>query len=223
MKKEVNLYPYSIFNNIRNEGWYYDERWINDNTIRDFPKEWYEFNLSYNLPLDINKIRREQIELKQKQEELVMKREYKALLHELKIKRYAETHPNFPPDYIPKTMYKDSTANGLTRAICDYITLHGYQAERINTMGTARTKRATDGRVLGVTWTKGTGTVGSADISATIKGRSVKIEVKIGKDRQSEAQKRYQENIEKAGGIYYIAKNFDDFVDFFNDFVNKYN
>jgi hypothetical protein len=49
----------------------------------------------------------------------------------------------------------------------------------------------------------------------------VKIEVKIGKDRQSEAQKRYQENIEKAGGIYYIAKNFDDFVEFFNDFVNK--
>jgi hypothetical protein len=48
----------------------------------------------------------------------------------------------------------------------------------------------------------------------------VKIEVKIGKDRQSDAQKRYQENIEKAGGTYYIAKNFDDFVDFFNEFVS---
>jgi hypothetical protein len=152
-----------------------------------------------------------------------MKKEYKALLHELKLQRYAITHPNYPQDYIPKTMYKDSTANGLTKAICDFINYQGYQAERINTMGTAREKKTTAGKVIGVTWTKGTSTAGSADISATIKGRSVKIEVKIGKDRQSEAQKRYQENIEKAGGIYYIARNFDDFVDFFNDFVNKYN
>jgi len=150
-----------------------------------------------------------------------MKKEYKELLHELKVKQWAITHPNYPSNYIPKTMYKDSTANGLTKAICDYINLHGYQAERINTMGVAREKRTTEGKVIGVTWTKGTSTAGSADISATIKGRSVKIEVKIGKDRQSEAQKRYQENIERAGGTYYIARNFDDFVDFFNDFVNR--
>jgi hypothetical protein len=150
-----------------------------------------------------------------------MKKEYKALLHELKLQRYAITHPNFPPDYIPKTMYKDSTANGLTRAICDFINYQGYQAERINTMGTAREKKTTAGKVIGVTWTKGTSTAGSADISATIKGRSVKIEVKIGKDRQSEAQKRYQENIEKAGGIYIIAKDFDSFVEWYNQFIES--
>jgi hypothetical protein len=150
-----------------------------------------------------------------------MKKEYKALLHELKLQRYAITHPNFPQDYIPKTMYKDSTANGLTRAICDYINYHGYQAERINTMGTAREKKTTAGKVIGVTWTKGTSTAGSADISATIKGRSVKIEVKIGKDRQSDAQKRYQENIEKAGGIYYIAKDFDSFVEWYENFIQN--
>jgi hypothetical protein len=150
-----------------------------------------------------------------------MKKEYKALLHELKLQRYAITHPNYPQDYIPKTMYKDSTANGLTRAICDYINYNGYQAERINTMGTAREKKTTAGKVIGVTWTKGTSTAGSADISATIKGRSVKIEVKIGKDRQSDAQKRYQENIEKAGGTYYIAKNFDDFVEWYENFIQN--
>ena len=152
-----------------------------------------------------------------------MKKEYKALLHELKLQRYAITHPNYPQDYIPKTMYKDQTANGLTKAICDFINYNGYQAERINTMGTAREKKTTAGKVIGVTWTKGTSTAGSADISATIKGRSVKIEVKIGRDRQSDAQKRYQEMIEKAGGTYYIAKDFDSFVEFFNDFVNKCN
>jgi hypothetical protein len=152
-----------------------------------------------------------------------MKKEYKELLHELKIKRYAETHPNYPPNYIPKTMYKDSTANGLTKAICDYINLHGYQAERINTMGVAREKKTTAGKVIGVTWTKGTSTAGSADISATIKGRSVKIEVKIGKDRQSEAQKRYQEMIERAGGTYIIAKDFDSFVEWYNQFIESCN
>jgi len=114
-----------------------------------------------------------------------MKKEYKALLHELKLQRYAITHPNYPQDYIPKTMYKDSTANGLTKAICDFINYQGYQAERINTMGTAREKKTTAGKVIGVTWTKGTSTAGSA--------------------------------------TYYIARNFDDFVNFFNDFVNKYN
>ena len=150
-----------------------------------------------------------------------MKKEYKLLMHELKLQRYAITHPNYPPDYIPKTMYKDSTANGLTKAICDYINYHGYQAERINTMGTAREKKTTAGKVIGVTWTKGTITAGSADISATIKGRSVKIEVKIGKDRQSEAQKRYQENIEKAGGTYIIAKDFDSFVEWYEKFIQN--
>jgi hypothetical protein len=152
-----------------------------------------------------------------------MKKEYKALLHEMKLQRYAITHPNYPPDYIPKTMYKDSTANGLTKAICDYINYNGYQAERINTMGTAREKKTTAGKVIGVTWTKGTSTAGSADISATIKGRSVKIEVKIGKDRQSDAQKRYQENIEKAGGTYIIAKDFDSFVEWYNQFIQSCN
>ena len=82
-----------------------------------------------------------------------MKKEYKVMLHEMKLQRYAITHPNYPPDYIPKTMYKDSTANGLTRAICDYINYNGYQAERINTMGTAREKKTTAGKVIGVTWT----------------------------------------------------------------------
>ena len=140
----------------------------------------------------------------------------KALLHQLKLNSGTST---LPPNYIPMTQYKDSTANGLTKAIIDFLTYSGWQAERINTMGTPRTKRATCGKVLGVTWTPGTSTPGSADISATIKGRSVKIEVKIGKDRQSEAQKRYQEKIESAGGTYYIATNFDDFKIFYDKFV----
>ena len=150
-----------------------------------------------------------------------MNKEHIKTLHELKVKKILEKTPHFPPSYIMKHKYTDSTANGLTKAICDWINLHGYQAERINTMGVARTRYRTDGSVAGIQWTKGTGTAGSADISATIKGRSVKIEVKIGKDRQSEAQKRYQENIEKAGGTYIIAKDFDSFVEWYNQFIES--
>jgi len=150
-----------------------------------------------------------------------MNKDHIKTLHELKVKKLLEKCPHYPQDYIMKRKYTDSTANGLTKAICDWINLHGYQAERINTMGVARTKYRTDGSVAGIQWTKGTSTAGSADISATIKGRSVKIEVKIGKDRQSEAQKKYQEMIERAGGTYIIAKDFDSFVEWYENFIQN--
>jgi hypothetical protein len=47
----------------------------------------------------------------------------------------------------------------------------------------------------------------------------VAIEVKIGKDRQSEAQKNYQAMIEKAGGIYWIVKSFDDFYEKYTSII----
>jgi hypothetical protein len=70
-----------------------------------------------------------------------------------------------------------------------------------------------------MTWGKSTATKGSADISATILGRSVKIEVKIGRDRQSDDQKIYQEAIERSGGHYWIVKNFDDFYKKYENFL----
>ena len=67
-------------------------------------------------------------------------------------------------------------------------------------------------------------TKGTADISATIPiyaackiGLSVKIEVKIGKDRQSEDQKKYEKSIINAGGVYYIAKDFNSFYEWYNN------
>jgi hypothetical protein len=88
-------------------------------------------------------------------------------------------------------------------------------------MGVYRKKYRTDGVAIGGQWTKGTGTPGSADISATIKGRSVKIEVKYGKDRQSDAQKAYQKAIEEAGGVYVIARDFEGFLNFYEQFCES--
>ena len=150
-----------------------------------------------------------------------MNKQNKQRLEALKLANDIERHPSFPEAYFVKKKWDDKTANGLTKAITSFIQFNGYQAERINTMGVARENKRTDGKVIGVTWTKGTSTAGSADISATIRGRSVKIEVKVGKDRQSDAQKRYQESIERAGGVYLIARDFDSFVEWFDKYVQE--
>jgi len=56
-------------------------------------------------------------------------------------------------------------------------------------------------------------TVGMPDICALIKGLFIGIEVKRddkGGGRQSPDQKRWQEMIEKNGGIYILARSWDD-------------
>lgn len=119
----------------------------------------------------------------------------------------------------------DTTANGLTSCIIDFLTWEGWQAERINTTGLAREKWAIDPHTgrrlksLGVTWTPTTGTKGSADISATIAGRSVKIEVKIGTDRMSAAQVAYGESVTRAGGVYIVARDFEGFLSWYDEFL----
>lgn len=116
---------------------------------------------------------------------------------------------------IVKPHYKVKTANGLTQAVIDTINYCGWQAERINTMGRVIDTReqSYNGYMVGeVKYIPTNGTKGSADISATIQGRSVKIEIKIGKDRQSDDQRKYQQSIEKAGGIYVIIKTYEEFA-----------
>lgn len=140
---------------------------------------------------------------------------------------YACSRTKLPPDYVVRTKYNDSTANGLTKCVIDYINLSGGQAERISNTGRYidESKIVTD--VLGNRkkigtgkYIKGTGTNGTADISATFKGKSIKIEIKM-KDKQSEAQKEYQQSIERAGGVYFICHNFEEFLDKFNTFANQ--
>lgn len=134
--------------------------------------------------------------------------------------------PEIPIEWLAPRKYSDKTANGLTKCIIDFIKFNNGQAERISNTGRAidTSKTFTDvvgiqRSVGGVQWIPGTGTNGTADISATIRGRSVKIEVKIGADRQSGAQKQYQKDIEAAGGIYVIASSFEQFLTWYNQFV----
>lgn len=140
-------------------------------------------------------------------------------IKELQLKVHAwecSLHPNIPAAYIPLNAYTDKTANGLTRCIVDFIRANGGQAERINTTGMPIIRQLPSGRTE-TTWRKGNTTKGSADISAIICAKSVKIEVKIGHDRQSEAQKRYQKSVEAAGGLYFIAKDFTTFKNWYDE------
>ncbi len=65
---------------------------------------------------------------------------------------------------------------------------------------------------------KGNTEKGLPDIIACFHGRCVWIEVKAGKDRQSDDQKKRQFELERAGGVYLIARSTDDFIKFFNNF-----
>lgn len=148
------------------------------------------------------------------------------LLKELALAESRRKYPSLP-EYARSThSYTDKNANGLTRMIIDWLRFNGHQAERISVTGRCidHTEIVTD--VVGGMRRIGSGkyipptmTPGTSDISATINGRSVKIEVKIGRDKQSPAQKRYQEQIENAGGKYCIARTFDGFIEWYREFI----
>jgi hypothetical protein len=116
--------------------------------------------------------------------------------------------------------WSDRKANDLTKAIIKFLRIIGYQAERISSSGRVINNQKTVTNVVGqmrivgsVQYIPPTSTNGTSDVSATIEGMSIKIEVKIGRDKQSEDQKLYQKAVEDAGGIYWIAKDFQSFYD----------
>lgn len=98
---------------------------------------------------------------------------------------------------------KQSPANALTDAVITYMKLKGGIGYRINNMGVYDAS-------LGKFRTSGT-KKGIPDIIGIYKGRFIGVEIKIGKDRQSDDQKLREQEINKAGGYYYIAKEFDSF------------
>ena len=118
--------------------------------------------------------------------------------------------------------YSDNTANELTKCIIDWLNFNGHYANRINTMGVARVKKveyALGRQIDKVHFTPSTTNKGTADISAIIKGRHAAIEVKYGRDKQSKQQEEEQARIEKAGGLYFIAKDMESFIHWYNKII----
>ena len=108
--------------------------------------------------------------------------------------------------YTGPTLPKVATANGLTQFICNFINWSGYRATRINTMG----------RMVGGRWIHSTTRKGSADISATVKGKSLQIEIKVGRDRPRPEQLAEQAKERAAGGIYEFVSTPEQFFAIFD-------
>lgn len=149
-------------------------------------------------------------------------------LRALKLADIKARYPNVPSIALPKLEYNERTSNGLTKCILDFVNLSGYLAERTGTEGRVIDNRKTYTDVIGrqktigsVKRIKTSGLVGSSDLKLYINGKIVAIEIKIGRDRQSQAQKEYQERMEKAGGIYLIIKDFETFFSWFQEFIKQ--
>jgi len=104
-----------------------------------------------------------------------------------------------------------SKANDLTKTILAFIRLTGNYADRINNTGIYDVK-------IGK-FRKSNTRKGIADIMASKRieheGRTfavqVAIEIKVGNDRLSEHQERMRDEIQKKGGVYIVARDWDGF------------
>jgi len=120
-------------------------------------------------------------------------------------------YPTLPESAIAPGKYADNTANGLTKCIVAYINFMGGSATRVSSTGRMLPKGVTEVGSRGMKWIPGTTRKGTADIMGVYKGIALSIEVKIGKDRQSDSQKAMELEVNRAGGRYFIAKDFESF------------
>ena len=124
---------------------------------------------------------------------------------------YDREYPNAVKDHnYPKCKYPDTrTANGLTQFVLNFLKWKGWRATRISSAGSFRNGKYTFSQTR----------KGTADISATIAGRSIMIEIKVGKDKPSPYQLKEQELERKAGGIYEFISTPEQFVIWYDLFL----
>ena len=73
-------------------------------------------------------------------------------------------------------------------------------------------------------WTHGNTRKGTADIHSIFQGRHISIEIKIGNDKQSDQQMKESGRVINAGGVYYVAKNMESFLEWWKQTfpISKY-
>ena len=111
-------------------------------------------------------------------------------------------------------------ANGLTLAICNFLNWQGHRATRISSAGRYVAPRSTPMEmILKGRFIPGTTRRGTADISATIRGRAVMLEVKAGADKPSEYQIKEQAKERAAGGVYEFVHTMQEFLSWYDCFT----
>ena len=121
---------------------------------------------------------------------------------------------------------KVTSSNGLRRAIINFMVWSGHHLEATNNMGRPVAKSYEKFNILsgrlekisnGIEWQKGSGIRGSSDAKGHLRHPKhlfaipIYIEIKYGKDTQSDEQIEYEAKINATGGIYLIAKTIDQF------------
>lgn len=107
---------------------------------------------------------------------------------------------------------KKETANRMTANIIRAICMQpGCVAYRINNIGV---------------WDKAKGIYrkshtqpGIFDISAVVRGRALWVEVKAGRDKMSREQMIFKQEVERAGGIAFVAYSTDEFLNWFTELL----
>jgi|ERR1044072_1858586 hypothetical protein len=144
----------------------------------------------------------------------------KELMPQLALEYYRAKFPHIPEaDLIKEHLsakgrnkYKDDTSGELAKTTLDFFKFVGGYAVRINTQGQSR---GTGKRTFSHT------EKGTADIHACYTGQFLSLEIKIGKDTQSDDQKKVQAKVEASGGLYFIIKSFDDVYSIYITLKNK--
>lgn len=125
--------------------------------------------------------------------------------------------------YTLPTMPKIKTANGLTKFICNYLNWTNSNATRISSAGRWIEQKNVQGHKIAGSgrFIPGTTRKGTADITATVQGRSCKFEIKVGNDKPSIYQLQEQERERAAGGIYEFISTPEQFFLTYDKIINN--
>lgn len=168
-----------------------------------------------------------------------MTKENKIRLESDYLRHKLEKYPSFVGrEYcLPQAKFSDKNTKGLTKCVVQFLIANNHLANEQHTTGTMIDKRQTITDCIGrqrqigsIQWGNSRDEVGRADILAKIripyKDRFIlvawEIEIKFGKDRQSQKQKDYQNKIEGLDGRYDIIHTFDDFILLYDDFIKNF-
>lgn len=129
---------------------------------------------------------------------------------------------------------KVNSANGLRRALCNFMEWEGHHLEPTNNMGRPIQKKIPKFNLLAgqvlyhhgpIEWQRGSGVIGSSDAKGHINHKShhyaipLYVEIKHGKDTQSDEQKEYEEKVNSSGGIYIIVTSISGFFLWYDNFL----
>lgn len=134
------------------------------------------------------------------------------------------------------TFPKVTSANGIRKAICNFMKWEGHHMEPTQTMGRPIQKHCQKFSLLsgklekvstGIEWQKGSGIKGSSDCKGHINHKNHKyaiplyIEIKWNKDKMSDEQFLYQQLINDSGGIYIVVKTIQGFFEWYDIFLSS--